>query len=354
MSKSKIAKKVTAWFIAGLAALTINSAVYQINQDEQAVITRFGKPVTVILNPVEIEKKAKDELVKRIKYDISEYAKQENLKMPEVNTSGAGLKLKLPFIEKVKRFDRRLLEWDGYPEQITSKDKKYLFIDTTARYFIDNPLIYYLRVQGSEEVASGKLDDIIDSVVRKQISNRDSIETIRSSNRKMQVSDKELEETANVELISEGRDNIFRYHITNDVNAQCRMYGLKVIDVMGKRIVYVEQVKESIENRMIAERDRIKQKFLSEGEGEYARIMGEKEREVKRISSEAYKKAEEIKGKADAAATKIYADSYSKDPELYKFIKSLEVLKENGHGMTLVLDKDNPLFRYISVLESKK
>jgi membrane protease subunit HflC len=350
---NKLTKKISAYTLGVIGALTINSAVYRINQTEQAVITQFGKPVKVIVNPVETGSEERRDIVQNIQKEIDEYAKKEGTKAPQLSTSGAGLKVKLPFIEKVKRFDRRLLEWDGFPEQIPTKDKKYLFVDTTARYYIDDPLRFYRTVGGDEERASGKLDDIIDSVVREQISRRDSIESVRSTNRKMEVSDKELEETVKVDNILEGRDELFK-KITLEVRKQCETYGMHVVDVMAKRLIYVDEVKKSIEDRMIAERERIKQKYLSEGDGEAQRIMGEKEREVNRIRSEAYKKAEDIKGKADAEATKIYADTFNLDPGFYKFIKSLEVLKENAKGTTLVLDKDNPLFKYLGREEIKK
>lgn len=343
---NKLAKKIATYTLGGIGLLTVNSAVFKIDQTQQAVITQFGKPVKVILNPVETTKEERLSIIEKIQKGMNDYSQREGIRAPKLSASGAGLKIKLPFIEKVKRFDRRLLEWDGFPEQIPTKDKKYLFVDTTARYYIDDPLRFYRTVGGDEERASGKLDDIIDSVVREQISKRDSIESVRSSNRKMEVSDKELEETVKVDRIYEGRDDLFK-KITQEVGKQCETYGMRVTDVMAKRLVYVDEVKKSIEERMIAERNRIKEKYLSEGDGESQRIMGEKEKEVNRIRSEAYKKAEEIKGKADAEATRIYAQTFSLDPGFYKFIKSLEVLKENAKGATLVIDKDNPLFQFI-------
>lgn len=346
-------KKITLGALGLAGLLTINSAVYKINQTEQAVVTQFGKPVKVIINPVETGGEERQNIVQNIQKEIDEYAKKEGTKAPVLSTSGAGLKVKLPFVEKVKRFERRLLEWDGFPEQIPTKDKKYLYVDTTARYYIDDPLRFYRTVGGDEERASGKLDDIIDSVVRQQISMRDSIENVRNTNRKMEVSDKELEETVKVDNILEGRDELFK-KITQEVRKQCETYGIHVVDVMAKRLIYVDEVKKSIEDRMIAERERIKQKYLSEGDGEAQRIMGEKEREVNRIRSEAYKKAEEIKGKADAEATRIYAETFNLDPNFYKFLKSLEVLRENAHGTTLVIDKSNPLFKYIGTEEVRK
>jgi len=352
---NKLTKKILTWAAVGFGALTLNSALYKVDQTEQAVVTQFGKPVKIIMNSIESDKDQRLSLKQKIQKEIDEYAKKEGIKAPVISDSGAGLKVKIPYIQKARKFDRRMQEWDGFPEQIPTRDKKYLFVDTTARYYIENPLLYLVRLSGSEEIASSKLDDIVDSVTREGISRRDSIESVRSTNRKMEVSDKELEETVKVDLINEGRNELFK-KITAEVQKQCEanQYGLKVVDVMAKRIIYVDEVKASIEKRMIAERQRIKEKYLSEGDGEYERIMGEKTRELNRIMSDAYKQAEEIKGRADAEATKIYAQTYSLDPALYKFMKSLEVLRENAHGTTLVIDKDNPLFKYLGTQEVKK
>ena len=180
-----------------------------------------------------------------------------------------------------------------------------------------------------------------------QISKRDAIESIRSTNRKMAVSDKELESTVQVDPVTEGRDSLAKI-ITYRVDAQCKTYGISVSDLLVKRIVYVDAVKTSVEDRMIAERNRITQKYLSEGDGEHERIMGEMNRELNNIQSDAYKKAENIKGKGDAEATGIYSRTYSVNPEFYRFTKSLEVLKENAKGTTLVLDKNNQLFQYLT------
>jgi modulator of FtsH protease HflC len=345
---NNVIKKTMKWTAGVLAAMTLYSIPYTVHQTQQAVITRLGKPVSVIINPVEPARNETGQKyqIEQIKKEIAEYSAREGIPAPTVR-SGAGLKFKLPFIETVHYFDRRLLEWDGYPEEITTKDKKFLYVDATGRYYITNPLIFINSVGGSEERASGTLDEIIDSEVRKQISNRDSIESVRSTNRKMEVTDKELEETTKVDRIAEGREKITRM-ITTQVHPQSQRYGMSVIDLQIKRLVYVDAVKVNVENRMIAERNRMKEKYLSEGDGEYAKIMGDKDKELQRIKSEAYMAAEKIKGTADAAAIKTYADAYSQDPDFYRFTKSLEVLKGNAKGATFVLDKNNELFRHIS------
>jgi len=344
---SSMIKKLIRNTAIGLSALVIaNSTLYRLDQTEQAVVTSFGKPVEVVLNPIATNTADRDSINAQVKKQIQDYVLKENVSMPAVDESGAGLKVKMPW-QSVHYFDHRMLEWDGAPEQVPTKDKKYLFVDGTARWHIHNPFIYLATLSGDESRGHGKLDDVVDGIVREQISKRDAIESIRSSNRKMLVTDKELESTVAVDQIYDGREKLVS-SITAQVNNQCATYGITVTDFLIKRIVYVDQVKASVESRMIAERNRITQKYLSEGDGEYQKIMGEKNRELQSITSEAYKKAEEIKGKADATATRIYAQTYSLDPEFYSFTKSLEVMRDNAKGATLVLDRDNQLFKYVS------
>ena len=344
---SSFTKKLIRNGVAGLAALILaNTSMYTLDQREQAVVTAFGKPVEVLLNPIATSKSEKDGMNAKVTEEIRVYTTQEKISMPIIDESGAGLKFKMPW-QTVHYFDHRLLEWDGAPEQLTTKDKKYLFVDGTARWHISNPFIYFAALGGDESRANGKLDDVVDGVVREQISKRDAIETIRTSNRKMLVTDKELESTVAVDSIYDGRERLVA-KVTTQVDKQGQRYGMSVTDFMIKRIVYVDEVKQSVENRMIAERSRISQKYLSEGDGEYQKIMGDKDRDLQKIGSEAYKLSEQIKGKGDAEATKIYREAYSADPEFYAFTKSLDVLKENAKGTTLVFDKNNQLFKYIS------
>ena len=322
-----------------LALICLSSSMYVIDQTEQAVITQFGKPVRIIINP--IEGREKDQISTELKDKYSE----EGIAIVE----DAGLRFKIPFIQSVRKFERRLLRWNGYPEQIPTKDKKYIWVDTTARWYIKDPL-QFLRSVGTEEQAHSRLDDIIDSSTRNSITKRDLIEVVRTDNREMRVAEEELRETIMVGQVSEGRPKIVA-EITEVSRKSCLEYGIGIHSsgVLIKGLTYVEDVKLKVEDRMIEERQRIAKKYISEGEGEYEKIMGDKERDVKTIMSEAYKIAKEIEGEADAKATQIYAKGFGKDPEFYRFWKTLELYEEHvgGEKTRLILGTDNPLFNFI-------
>ncbi len=315
------------------------SSVYIIDQTEQAVVTQFGKPVRVVINP--IEGRDKEALLGELK---ARYA-EEGIAVAD----GAGLRFKTPFIESVRRFERRLLRWNGYPEQIPTKDKKYIWVDCTARWYIKDPL-RFLRSVGTEEQAHARLDDIIDSSTRNSITSRDLIEIVRTSNREMRVQEEELQETSRVEAVNEGRPKIVA-EITETSRKACEEYGIGIhtSGVLITGLNYVEDVKQKVEDRMIEERQRIAEKYISEGEGEYEKIMGDQERDMKTILSEAYREAEQIEGAADANATEIYARAYGEDPEFYRFWKTLELYEEHfgGGGTKLILGTDNPLLDMI-------
>lgn len=315
--------------VVTLGIITGISALYKIDQTEQAVITQFGKPVKVILN--HIEEAWGDE--------VKETYEKEELSIDE----GPGLKVKLPFIQNVRRYDRRLLRWNGYPEEIPTKDKKYIWIDATARWYIKDPL-KFLRTVGTEEQAHARLDDIIDAATRNAITKMDLIEIVRTDNRGMQVAEEELRETIKVGKVYEGRPKIVK-EITETSRENCREYGIDIHSegILIKGLTYVESVKEKVEDRMIAERKRIAERYLSEGQGEYERIQGMKEKDVKEIRSEAYKTARKIEGEADRKAVKIYADAYNKDTYFYRFIKTLEVYEKSLSGSRLIIGTDNPL-----------
>lgn len=325
--------------MAVLVIVILICSIYVVDQTEQAVVTQFGKPVKIIINP--IEGRRAEEIQNRLK------AKYEDEGIAV--SMDAGIRLKIPFIQKVNRFERRLLRWNGYPEQIPTRDKKYIWIDSTARWYIEDPLLY-LRSGGTEDWAQGRLDDIIDSSTRNAITKRDLIEIVRTDNRKMDVAEKELYDTIKVSTVEEGRPVIVK-EITEASRQACTEYGIGIHEegVLIKGLTYVQEVKEKVEDRMIEERLRIAKKYTSEGEGEYEKIMGDKEREVRTILSEAYKTARQIEGGADAKATQIYADSYSKDPEFYRFWKTLELYETSmgGSQTRLLLGTDNPLIEFI-------
>ncbi|UCG57157.1 MAG: protease modulator HflC [Phycisphaerales bacterium] len=322
-----------------VALILLSASMYVVDQTEQAVVTQFGKPVRVIINP--IEGRRKEETLAELK---AKYTK-EGIAVGE----GAGLKFKIPFIQRVREFERRLLRWNGYPEQIPTKDKKYIWVDSTARWYIKDPL-QFLRSVGTEEQAHARLDDTIDSSTRNSITKRDLIEIVRTDNRPMRVAEEELRETTEVGQVTEGRPKIVA-EITEASRRACEEYGIGIHSsgVLIKGLTYVEEVKQKVEERMIEERQRIAKKYISEGEGEYEKIMGDKEREVKTILSEAYKTAKEIEGEADAKAVEIYARAFDKDPDFYRFWKTLELYEEHmgGEKTRLILGTDNPLLEMI-------
>ncbi len=337
-----IKKGVIKGVVAIAALITALNSVYVIDQREQGVVTQFGKPVKVILNPIKKDNKELLDLE-----EIKGLYEEEGIAVSE----GAGLRVKIPFIQKVRRFDRRLLRWNGYPEEVPTKDKRYIWVDTTARWRIEDPL-RFLRTMNSNVQALARLDDIIDSTTRNSITRRKLIEIVRTDNREMLVAEEELKETTGVEKIKEGRPEIVA-EIISASKELVNEYGIKIeeMGVLIRGLTYVDSVKTEVEKRMIAERERIAEKYLSEGEGEFQKIIGDKEKTVKIILAEANKKAREIEGKADAEATKIYAEGFGKDPEFYGFWRKPELYDEFTKGKEgktkLILGTDNPLFNLI-------
>ncbi|MCK5485354.1 MAG: protease modulator HflC [Desulfobacterales bacterium] len=299
-----------------VAAIVSTGAFYVVREGEQVVITQFGKPV--------------GEAVK-----------------------DAGLNFKIPFIQTVNRFEKRLLNWDGSPNQIPTKDKKLIWVDTTARWRISDPLLYLTRVT-TKSTALSRLDGIIDSVVRDAVSENDLVELVRSEGWAgmvgAQIADagytqKEVEEVSRP--LEVGREKITRAMLLS-ASKLTPEFGIELVDVRIKRINYVDSVLKKVFERMISERNRIAAQYRSEGEGEKARINGEMQKELKRISSEAFRIAEETRGKADARATKIYGDAYSRDPEFYSFSKTLELYREQDQQKTrMILTTDSDFYKYI-------
>ena len=262
-----------------------------------------------------------------------------------------GLHFKIPIIQQANYFPKNLLEWDGDPGQIPTLDKTYIWVDTFARWKITDPVKFFQTVNNTV-IALGRLDDIIDPAVRNFITSYSLIETVRTSNRKLDTMDEiELEDTQKDQTamfnITTGREKITR-GILEQARPKLEKFGIELVDVQIKRINYVEQVRTSVYERMIAERNQIAEKFRSEGQGEARKIFGEKERDLKKITSEAYKSAQEIKGKADARAVKIYASAYSLDPEFYSFTKTLEIynlaLDKNS---SVILSTNSEFFKYL-------
>ena len=300
--------------IVGIAFLT--GAVYVVSETQQTVITQFGKPVG---DPV----------------------------------TKAGLHFKLPFIQQAHYFDRRLLEWDGDPNQIPTRDKKYIWVDTTARWKIIDAL-KFLQSVGTERGAHARLDDIVNSATRDVVTGHLLVETIRDSNRILDAQDAEqiaaIAEEA-LERIRVGRHELEK-EILDRAEEIAPQYGIDLVDVRIKRINYVEDVRKKVYERMISERKRAAEMYRSEGRGKSAEIRGQKEKELKLITSEAYKTAQGIRGKADAEAVTIYAEAYSNDPHFYSLLKTLETYNDTVDGSTtVILTTDGDYYKYLQKLD---
>lgn len=291
--------------------LVILSSMFIVSETNQVIITQFGEPMGGTV-------------------------------------SAAGVHFKTPFVQKAIYFDKRWLEWDGDSNQIPTKDKKYIWVDTYARWRISDPLKFYQRVT-DERGAHSRLDDIIDGETRNTVANFDLIEIVRSSNRTFELTEDSavIDPTALVTQISTGRQKIARIILEESAKITPE-FGIELRDVQIRRVNYVEEVQQKVFDRMIAERQRIASKYRSEGEGKSAEVRGQKERELKRIQSGAYKTAQEIKGKADAEATRIYAQAYNLDPEFYQFTKTLETYRTTLDKNTwLLLSTDSEFLKYL-------
>jgi len=301
-----------------IVLFVLYQGIYTVDETQQAVITQFGKPVG---DPV----------------------------------TKPGLNFKIPFVQTVNYFPKNLLQWDGDPSQIPTLDKTYIYVDTFARWKIVDPLKFFQTVNN---VVGGlaRLDDIIDAAVRNFIAKNPLIETVRWTNRKLDVSEEGIEETAHRRVMAEittGRQKIVR-GILNQANPKLVEFGILLIDVQIKRLNYVEEVRRSVYGRMIAERKQIAERFRSEGEGESRKIEGDRERDLKEITSVAYRKSQEIKGKADAKATLIYAQAFNKDPDFYSFLQTLDIYKKTmDKDTSLVLSTDSDFLRYFKSLKER-
>jgi len=296
-----------------IALIFVWDSAYVVNETEQVVVTQFGRPVgDAITSP--------------------------------------GLKFKVPFIQTTNFFEKRFLEWRGDPNQIPTKDKKYIFVDTYARWQITDPLKFYMRLK-NERGAQSRLDDILDGETRDFIANYNLEELVRTSNRTPIPSGATGEAIGDSLInIEVGREKIQRM-IRESANRQTQDLGIVILDLRVKRLNYVPEVREQVYHRMRSERFRIAEMFRSEGQGEAARINGEKERDLQVIRSEAFRQAEEIMGKADAEAASIYANAYDKTStsrELYSFIKSMETFeKALNEDTQVILSTKSELFKYL-------
>ncbi len=264
----------------------------------------------------------------------------------------AGLKLKTPFIQSVQFFDKRILIWDGDPNQIPTNDKTFIYMDTTARWRISNAL-RFLQAVGNETRAQSLLDDIINGTVRDFVNKNNLIEIIRSSDWSQEFVAGTTSRRDMIQPPSQGRDQISAM-VLEQASKVMPKYGIELIDVMFKRVNYIDSVREKVYTRMISERKRIAAEKRSVGEGRKAEILGKVERELKEITSEAKREATEIRGKADAEATKLYGAAYSKYPEFYSFQRSLESYKDIISANTsLILSPESDLFQYLQSIDGK-
>ncbi|RJX36184.1 MAG: protease modulator HflC [Desulfarculus sp.] len=306
-----------------VAILVASGSFFTVREGQQALVTQFGKPVG------------------------GSYKQ-------------AGLYFKIPLIQEVHTFEKRLLKWDGSPNQIPTRDKKYIWVDTTARWRITDPL-RFLQTVATERGALSRLDDIIDSVVRDQVSSNLLVELVRSGDWKpvtvtsvsgyqptTKKGDDDDDSSSRTDTpVKVGRQTITRQMLTEAANLTPQ-YGIEVVDIQVKRINYVESVQKQVFQRMISERKRIASQYRSEGEGEKRRILGQMEKELARIRSEAYKKAQGIRGQADAEATTIYGRAYGQNPEFYALFKTLESLGAGPEDkVELILSTDSEFFRYL-------
>ena len=306
-----MSNSTTIQIIIGLALLLVlGQSAYTVSETEQVILTQFGEPVgDPVVSP--------------------------------------GLHFKIPFIQRTNVFEKRFLEWDGSPNQVPTKDKRFIWVDTYARWRITDPLLFFQRLR-DERGAQSRLDDILDGETRNAVARHDLIELVRSTNRDAADVPIESEEEAVIlEVIERGRQEITR-EILDTAADRTADLGIELLDLRLKRINYVEEVQQDVFARMIAERQRIAEQFRSEGQGESARIHGERERELAQIQSEAYRQAEELRGEADAEATGIYAEAYNRDGDFYAFTKSLETYEQTMDAETFfILGTDSELLRFL-------
>ena len=303
---------------AGLSILILiilSSSAFIVQEKDQVVITQFGKPVgQAITKP--------------------------------------GMYFKLPFIQDANYFEKRYMEWDGDPNQVPTKDKKFIFVETYARWQITDPLQFFKRLT-NERSAQSRLDDIIDGSTRNFIADNNIEEAVRTSNRTPISSETEIVSDTLTE-ITVGREKL-QLMILESANKKTADLGIVILDFRIKRINYVQEVQKQVFERMKSERIQMAEKFRSEGQGEASRINGEKERELKNIQSGAFRDAEQIKGKADATAASIYAQAYdqsSQSRNLYAFLKSMETFEKTFDGKTSVfISTDSELYKYLKKMD---
>jgi modulator of FtsH protease HflC len=292
-------------------------SIFILDETQQAIVTQFGRPVGGV-------------------------------------RTEPGMNYKTPFIHKVQYFDKRYLKWDGDPNQVPTLDKKFIFVDTYARWHISDPLQFFIRLR-DERSGQSRLDDILDGETRNAVASHELLDLVRSTNREPEVYDEYLEDIESLEDISVGREKIEAMVLAR-ANERTSDLGIRILDFRFKRMNYVDEVRERVYDRMISERNRIADQFRSEGEGEARRIEGNKERDLALIQSEAFREAESIRGRADAEATAIYANAFNRNRasrDLYSFLRSMETLEKSFDEHTsLILSTDSELFRFLKQMDN--
>jgi len=306
-------KKYTAIIIAAIVVVILaGSSIFIVDETQQAIVTQFGKPVGG----------------------------------PRVNP---GINFKAPIIQRVQFFDKRYLKWDGDPNQVPTQDKRFMHVDTYARWQITDPLQFFIRLR-DEQSGQSRLDDILDGETRNAVASHELLDLVRSTNRTPEVYEDYLEELEVLEEITVGREKIEAL-VMERANERTSDLGIEILDFRFKRMNYVTEVRERVYDRMISERNRIADQFRSEGEGEARKIEGDKERDLAEIQSEAIRESEMIRGRADARATEIYASAYNRNQaarELYSFLRSMEALEKSmDKETTIILTTDNELLRFL-------
>ncbi|GAC35232.1 protease modulator HflC [Paraglaciecola polaris] len=298
-----------------LGIIVLVQSLYRIDETEQVIITQFGKPIGEVI-------------------------------------SDSGLKLKVPFIQTVNRIEKRILLWDGAANDMPTKDKLYITVDTFGRWRIKDPLQYFLRLR-DERSALSRLEDILGSETRNAVAKHELIEIIRTTKDRKPAVDPLLE-NANISTllpITRGRRQV-EQDIYAAASNKLLEFGIELLDIRFKRINYNESVRQKIYQRMISERQQIAERFRSEGAGEANKIIGNMEKDLREIESVAYKTIQTIQGNADAKATEIYANSYNKSKEsrsLYNFVKTLQTYQTIiDKNTTLVLTTDSALYKLLS------
>jgi len=301
------------WIILVLFGLiTFFNSAYTVTEVNQVVVTQFGKPVRTVQK--------------------------------------TGLHFKIPFIQELKYFEKRIMGWDGERTQIPTEDKKFIWVDTWARWKIADPLKFFTAVR-TESGGQGVLDDQIESAVRDVISSYPLIEAVRNSNREMVYAAEELREARKIPQIELGRLKMLEQIKERGSKEMLENYGMELVDVQIKHINYIDKVREAVYDRMRAERKRIAVRYLSEAKGEENKILGRMQWELDKIKSEGYREAKKIRGKGDAEATKIYARAYKQNPSFYSFLKTLQTYRETFDKDThLILTTDSDYFELLKEL----